>query len=176
VLALDRAIAPVRNYNYDADGRLRVSGANISKAMVSPYQAREIPGWMALGLDPRRDYWLLRDPNELRKAARSFGGLPVLSEHVNLGASHRGLIVGTLANDARFDGEFLRSSVFVWSSPAIRGIEDGSKRDLSCGYHYRPVMRPGVFGGQRYDGIMTEIRGNHVALVEIGRVGSECSL
>jgi hypothetical protein len=35
-------------------------------------------------------------------------------------------------------------------------------------------MKPGVYQGQHYDGIMTNLRGNHVALVENGRAGADC--
>jgi hypothetical protein len=34
-------------------------------------------------------------------------------------------------------------------------------------------MEAGEFEGQPYDGRMTEIRGNHLALVEIGRAGAD---
>ena len=34
-------------------------------------------------------------------------------------------------------------------------------------------MTPGVYEGHRYDGIMTNIRGNHVALVKDGRAGTD---
>jgi hypothetical protein len=34
-------------------------------------------------------------------------------------------------------------------------------------------MAPGTFEGQRYDGRMTEINGNHVAIVAEGRCGSD---
>jgi hypothetical protein len=34
-------------------------------------------------------------------------------------------------------------------------------------------MEPGEFEGQAYDGRMTEIQGNHLALVEVGRAGSD---
>jgi hypothetical protein len=176
LLALDRAIDPVRRY--DSDGRLRVSGANISKATVSPYRGEEIPGWQALGLDPRREFWLLRDPKELRKAAASFDGLPLLAMHrpVDAGDHPYQLVCGALGTDAQFDGTYLRNSVCVWSQGAIDAIESGDQRELSCGYHYVPVMKSGVFDGKSFDGVMTAIRGNHVALVEIGRVGSDCSL
>jgi len=36
-----------------------------------------------------------------------------------------------------------------------------------------PVMEPGEFEGQPYDGRMTEIQGNHLALVELGRAGAD---
>jgi len=177
LLALDRA-AGGRVRSFDRDGRLRVWSANISKATVSPYQGNEIPGWESLGLDPRREYRLLRHPDELRKAARTFDGLPVLSRHrtMNGGDHSRDLIVGALGSDARFDGTYLRNSVSVWTQDAIDLIESGNRRELSCGYHYVPVMTPGVFEGRRYDGVMRDIVGNHIALVGSGRLGRNCSL
>jgi hypothetical protein len=40
-------------------------------------------------------------------------------------------------------------------------------------YRYVPVMTKGVFDGVEYDGIMTELQGNHLALVPVGRAGSD---
>jgi hypothetical protein len=178
MLALDRAIAAGRAVrSFDCDGRLLARSAPISKAVVSPYNGSEIPGWRALGLDPRREYWLLRDPDEMRLSAASFNGLPLLSMHRPLQANDhaRALTVGTIG-DVHFDGDFLRADVCVWSADAIRGIEGGEKRELSAGYHYLPIMRPGTYEGRRFDGIMTAIKGNHVALVGSGRLGRNCSL
>ena len=60
----------------DQDGNLHVRVSNISKATVNPYRGNEIPGWEELGLDPKKIYQLLRDPDELKKAASTFCGLP----------------------------------------------------------------------------------------------------
>jgi hypothetical protein len=177
VLALDRSFAAggaVRRY--DDDGRLLARSVPISRAGISIYFGREIPGWRGLGLDGWRTYRLHRDPAELRKAASSFDGAPMLSEHCAIDGDYpRELVTGSIG-DAHFDGEFLRADVCVWSADAIRGIEGGDRRELSCGYSYRPIMRPGVFRGQRFDGKMSEIKGNHVALVNVGRAGSDCAL
>jgi len=70
-LAFDRA--SVRTY--DRDGRLHVEISNISKAAVNPYTGREIPDYKALGLDPDKVYKLLRDPDELAKAAPTFNNI-----------------------------------------------------------------------------------------------------
>jgi uncharacterized protein len=176
-LALDRSFAagvPVRRY--DSDGRLRTV-ANISKAVVSPYQGDEIPGWEALGLAPGRTYQLLRDPAELRKAAGSFNGIPLLLRHRQLQANDHAHAptVGTIG-DVRMDGPYLTATVTVWDRSAIDAIEDGSKRELSCGYHYVPDMTRGIFRGRPYDGVMRDIRANHIALVDSGRAGPDCTL
>ena len=167
-LAFDRA----STRRYDADGRLHVAGAVLSKAIVSPYIGSEIPDAERLGLDPRRTYNLLRDPGELEKAAPTFAGLPLLSAHVPVSAEEPRpeLVVGCIGSDARFQPPVLRASLVVWDGAAIAGIESEECRELSCGYRYQPDMTPGVYQGQRYDGRMTRISANHVALVPEGRV------
>lgn len=171
VLALDRESVRIK----DRDGRLRVAKTNISKANICPYLGREIPGWEGLGLDPDKIYKLLRDPEELAKAAESSNGVPLLRKHVAINAEdhqpHE--VVGSLGTDAAFDGEYLTNSLFVNAKDAIDDIESGRKKELSMGYHYTPDMTAGNFGGNSYDGVMRDIVVNHVALVEDGRAGPD---
>lgn len=169
--ALDRA--SVRSY--DADGRLHVERSNISKATVNPYLGREIPNYEELGLDPNRRYLLLRDPDEIKRAAPTFNNLPVLSRHVPVSAdAHRPeLVIGSTGTDASVRGPYLTNSLVLWSQPDIDDVESGKKRELSAAYRYRADMTPGVFDGQRYDGVMRDLRGNHVALVSEGRAGHD---
>lgn len=159
----------------DPDGRLRVSQTNISKANVCPYVGSEIPDYQMLGLDPGRTYMLLRDPDELRKAAATFNNLPLLKEHVAVSAEdHRpSLVVGSTGTDAKFAAPYLTNSLCVWAQPAIDRINADDARELSCGYRYRADMTPGTYQGQHYDGVMRDIVGNHVALVKEGRAGSD---
>ncbi|MGY0790951.1 DUF2213 domain-containing protein [Azospirillum argentinense] len=162
----------------DADGRLRVERANISKAVVNPYLGREIPGWEALGLLPDRAYRLLRHPDELARAASSFNALPLLDTHVPATAwDHpKGKVVGTTGTDAAFEAPYLTNSLAVWTADAIAGIEDGTRKELSCGYRYDPDMTSGTWEGQPYDGVMRNIQGNHVALVREGRAGPDVAV
>lgn len=169
-LAFDRTARRI-----DADGRLHVERSHISKATVNPYYGREIPGFEALGLTPDKVYRLLRDPVELERAAPTFARLPVLSEHVpvTVDAPRPDLVVGAIGSDVTFSAPYLDADLCVWDSAAIAGIETDKVRELSCAYRYVPIMEPGEFEGQPYDGRMTEIQGNHLALVEVGRAGSD---
>ncbi|MBO1326057.1 DUF2213 domain-containing protein [Acetobacter sp. TBRC 12305] len=171
-LALDRA-GSVRLT--DEDGRLHVARTPISKAAVNSYYGREIPGFAELGLDPDRPYRLLRDPAELAKAADSFNALPVLAEHahVTAHAPRPDLVVGATGTAAAFAPPYLTNALTIWNANAIEGIRSGAQRELSCAYRYVPVMEPGEHDGQPYDGRMTQIRGNHVALVRAGRAGPD---
>lgn len=159
----------------DVDGRLHVEISNISKCAVNPYLGREIPGCTALGLDPMRTYMLLRDPDELQRAAPSFNNIPLLSRHVPVTAERpqKELVVGSTGTDAVFDAPYLKNSLVVWDSVAIAGIESKQQTELSSAYRYEADMTPGTFDGVAYDGVMRNIRGNHVALVEVGRAGPD---
>ena len=169
-LAFDRTARRI-----DADGRLHVDRSHISKATVNPYYGREIPGFDALGLQPDKVYRLLRDPVELERAAATFARLPILSEHVpvTVDAPRPDLVVGSIGSEIEFTPPYLDADLCIWDAAAIAGIETDKVRELSCAYRYVPVMEPGEFEGQPYDGRMTEIQGNHLALVEVGRAGSD---
>lgn len=161
----------------DVDGRLHVSVANISKATVNPYQGSEIPNWQAMGLDEKKVYYLLRHPDELAKAVGTFNNLPLLSEHIPVNADTHAetseFVVGCTGDRAAWDDPYLQNSLSVWTTEAIETINDDSKRELSSAYRYRADMQPGNFKGLPFDGIMRDIVGNHVALVEIGRAGPD---
>lgn len=169
-LALDESVR-----TFDEDGRMFVSVTPISKAIVNPYKGSEIPDYEALGLEADKVYQLLRDPEELAKAAPTFNGIQLLKKHVPVDADDHQMwdIVGCTGTDARFDGTYLTNSLSVWTTEAIDFIESDERRELSCGYHYDPDMTPGEFQGVRFDGVMRNIRGNHVALVEEGRAGHD---
>lgn len=159
----------------DADGRLHVDRSHISKAAVNPYRGQEIPGWESLGLDSNKIYRLFRDPIELERGAETFARLPILSEHVPVTVNDPKpeLVVGAIGSDITFTHPYLDADICVWDAAAIAGIETDKVRELSCAYRYVPIMEAGEYDGQPYDGRMTEIRGNHLALVEIGRAGAD---
>ena len=160
---------------FDENGHLHVEFTNISKAAVNPYYGREIPNADKLGLDANRVYNLLRDPGELAKAVDSFNGLPLLDVHTPVSAdnSQRNRIVGTTGTGTMFQAPYLKTPLVVWDGDAISDIESGEKQQLSCGYRYEADMTPGEYEGVSYDGVMRNIRGNHVALVAVGRAGSD---
>lgn len=175
ILALDRASAR----RYDQDGHLHVEMTNISKANVCPYYGREIPDWQALGLDANRVYMLYRDPVELAKAAASFAGKPLLFVHEPVTADEpaTNLVVGSIGTDVNFDGVYLRAPLSVWRRDAITAIESETKRELSPGYRYTADMTRGrTPEGLTYDGVMRNIKGNHLAIVKEGRTGPDVTV
>jgi mutator protein MutT len=159
----------------DTDGRLHVQQSNISKAGVNPYLGSEIPNHEKLGLDPKKIYKLLRHPDELKKAAETFNRQPLLSRHVPVSADdHQGdIVVGTIGSDAVYEHPYLKNSLTVWTQDGIDAVESDEQKELSSAYHYDADMTPGEYEGAKFDGVMRNIRGNHVALVKTGRAGSD---
>lgn len=169
-IAQDRSLR-----SYDQDGRLHVESSNISKATVNPYYGSEIPNYQQLGLEPKKVYYLLRAPEELKKAAPTFNNLPLLSKHIPVSADEpqKEVIAGTTGSDTVFEDGYLKCSLAVWDAEAIAGIESGEQVELSSAYHYTADMTAGEFEGRHYDGVMRDIVGNHVALVDVGRAGRD---
>lgn len=171
-LAFDKASAR----RYDEEGRMHVSLTNISKANVCQYIGREIPEWKGLGLDPNKIYLLYRDPEELAKGAPTFNNIQLLHKHIYVDANkpQKEDIVGSIGSDVTFDAPYLKSSLCIWDAEAIALVEAEKLDEISSAYRYDAVMTPGVSpDGEEYDGVMRNIRGNHVSLVEDGRAGSD---
>ncbi len=161
---------------YDENGYLHVPDTNISKACVNPYRGNEIPGWEALKLQPDKIYHLLRDPEELAKAASSFDNMPLLRGHPPVGVSsaHEHISkIGSTGTGTRFVDPYLVTDLVIWDDGPIAGVEHNVQRELSSSYRYRADMTPGRYQDIDYDGVMRDIRGNHVALVEAGRAGPD---
>lgn len=166
IFAFDKQTARSR----DADGRMRVKNCILSTAEINPYRGSEIPGYDALGLKPNHIYDLYRDPEEMRKAAATFEGVPLMIKHVPQTAEDpRKEYQAGAVHSVTFDGKHLRGDLLVSDGAAIDLIESGTAADLSCGYRYTPDMTAGEARGRRHDGVMRDIQGNHVALVDDGR-------
>jgi hypothetical protein len=118
---------------------------------------------------------LLRDPEELKKGAPTANNLPVLNTHIPVSAvDHKpDNVVGATGSDAAFNAPYLDNSMVIWVQDSIRKIENGSEQELSSAYYYDADMTPGTYEGEHYDGVMRNIRFNHVALVPKGRAGPD---
>lgn len=171
VFAFDRA--SVRTY--DADGMMHVALTPISKANVCVYYGKEIPDSEKLGLDPNKAYRLLRDPEELRKAAPTFNNKPVLNKHLPFTVVNppKESIVGSTGTDAKFEPPYLYNSMGLHDLDSIMGVETERQKEISSSYRYRLDLTPGEYEAEAYDGVMRDIVCNHVAIVPSGRAGPD---
>lgn len=172
LLALDAQIVAESVRKRDKNNYLQVATSRLTQEQVAPYYGREIPHWKEQGLDPERIYYGYRAPEELEKAVSTFNGIPLLIQHKFDSAEkpNTELRVGMVGTSAKWEAPYITNALSVWNEDAIQAIEDGTLRDLSCGYRYDPDFTPGTTpDGVAYDFVMRNIACNHVALVRDGR-------
>ena len=159
----------------DANGFMHVGPSNITKATVNPYYGREIPDCEEAGLDPDKIYHGLRDAAELEKSLPTWAGLPLLFDHIVDSAEkpQKAARVGAVGDAVEWAAPYLKAPLTIWDKSAQEAVNSGQMRELSCCYTYEPDFTSGVYDGQKYDFVMRNIKGNHVALVEEGRAGPD---
>lgn len=160
-----------------SDGRMAVR-ARAARTGIYDYLASEIGA--PSQFKPTDRVKVYRDGADVfdEAAARSFIGRPITNDHpaeavtVDNWRDHaRGTIMGAMR-----DGEHLAFDLLLTDASAIKAIEDG-KRELSNGYSCDLDWTPGTApDGTQYDARQTNIVGNHVALVDRGRAGSDCAI
>lgn len=169
-IALDESVR-----HKDKNGHLIVKETVITKEDVNPYYGRDIPNFEELGLDPDKIYYLYRPLEEIEKAAESFKGKQLLLKHKKVDSQNpeKGITIGAIGSDLKVKDGKLYGDMTFWDDEAIALIESRKHEQLSAGYGYDVQMTPGEFGGVEYDGVMTNLSGNHVALVKRGRIGND---
>lgn len=112
------------------------------------------------------------------KAMRSFAGKPVTVDHPSedvTAANWRQHAVGHIDREIRREGNYLRANIIVQDAQAIDAIKQG-RRELSAGYKSNIQWVEGTVEGQHFDAVMSDIVGNHLALVHLGRAGHQCRI
>ncbi len=151
----------------DENGSLIAPNSIITGEDVSNYLGSEIPRWQELGLNPNKIYRVFRPISEIQD--NNFNGKYILSIHIGdfdatTMEKYASLIIGTVYDCIQVLVQIKGTAAFT-SVNAIDEIENG-KRYLSAGYWYDPVLESGSHNGVPYDIRMTNIRANHVALVD----------
>lgn len=163
----------------DTAGMWNIKGNPITHDGVVMYSGRAIDASGALGLDPKKLYPVYRPFDELVRACESFNGKPMINDHEMIGTEgdlrkpDDKNIGGTIYNvRPSHDMEgYIVADMTVFSQELQDAITDG-KVELSLGYwcKYRPEV--GTHNGVRYEFVQYDLEGNHIALVDCGRMGS----
>ena len=161
------------------DGYLAVR-ARAARTGVYQYTGREVDPQNQHGLRDTAIVNVLRDDDAVfdKRAVRSFIGKPITDDHpteavtaANWRDHSRGAIMGAIR-----DGDHLAFDLMLTDADAIAKVDAG-KRELSNGYSCDLVHGDFVASdGVRCAFKQTNIRGNHVAIVDKGRAGPACAI
>jgi hypothetical protein len=112
-------------------------------------------------------------------AMASFAHRPITNDHPNgnvSAATWKRDAVGFTDGRVARDGDFVVVPMMVTDADAINDV-DGGKAELSAGYSCDLEFIDGATeSGDKYDAVMRNIRGNHIAIVDRGRAGSDCRI
>ncbi len=110
---------------------------------------------------------------------QSFTHAPVTDDHPKdavTSANWKDLAVGEVSTAAKKDGEWVWLPLILKDAAAISKVE-GDKRELSAGYTCELVWGDGVTpDGQQFDAKQTNIKINHLAIVDRARAGSQARI
>lgn len=105
--------------------------------------------------------------------------VPMTNDHPMVGRvtadNARSLQVGFTGENVRAEKPFVKVPVVITDGKAVNDVEAG-KVELSCGYFCDVVKEDGMYNGEKYTHKQTNIRYNHVAIVNKGRAGSDVKL
>ncbi|TLX12139.1 DUF2213 domain-containing protein [Rhizobium sp. MHM7A] len=110
---------------------------------------------------------------------QSFTHAPVTMDHPKdpvTADNWKDLAVGEVSTAAKRDGEWVYLPLILKDAAAIKGVE-GGKRELSAGYVCELVWGDGVTpDGQQFDAQQSNIKINHLAVVDRARAGSKARI
>lgn len=162
----------------DDNGYLFVDKSPILKAGVLEYYGSELAdgGDGTIGgrrLDPDKIYKVYISEDELKKGADSFKLLPITNDHKWLGrdgSDARDYQEGTSGDTVTVDHGMIYVPLKFTGDEIVADLKSGDKEELSASYTNELTWAD---GNPDYDFVASDIKGNHIALVEKGRCGSD---
>ena len=110
------------------------------------------------------------------KSLKTYRGKPIIITH-EAGVVDKNNVdkeqIGTILSDGYQDGEDVRAEIIIHDTDAM---DKCGLKELSLGYNLDLVEKPGVWKGEPYDAIQTNIVINHLALVVSARAGERARL
>lgn len=148
----------------------------LSKVGIFPYLGRQISS----ELEPDKIYNVLRPEEELNneETLNSFKLVPFVDEHTMLGtregmqpAEEKG-VHGVIGENVYFKDGIIYGDLKIFSESLKEEIENG-KKELSMGYFCDYELKNGEYNGEPYQAVQKNLKINHVALVDEGRMGAD---
>lgn len=84
--------------------------------------------------------------------------------------------VGAIGEEVLREGEYIRVPITLMDAAVIKAVQDG-KREISMGYEMDLTWESGQTpDGHAYDAVMSNLKMNHLAIVDRGRAGSRARI
>ena len=165
----------------DANGFVTFRDCKFFCECVCQYLGKEIDPAGQFGLKPNGIYNVYRPVSEIskREFIESLNAKPLLDDHTVIGnvggmESPDSKREAGVLTEVKLVGNELRGRIDVWSPSLLEKIRQG-KKELSLAYSCSFAPRRGVFNGEKYDFIQSDLKcGNHLALVDEARNGPDC--
>lgn len=162
----------------DENGFMTVDESPILCAGVLEYYGSELTDGGAdeidgRKIDPDKIYKVYIPEEEMRKGADSFKLLPIVNGHEWLGQDGKDAHdyqEGTTGEQVEVRDGFMYVPLKFTGDGIIDDLESGDKEELSASYTNKLTW---ASNSDEYDLVASDIKGNHVALVEKGRCGSD---
>lgn len=118
-----------------------------------------------------------RSEKEVRspESMQTFSHAPITMDHPAEPVTPQNwadLAKGEVSTEAKWEDNHISLPLIIKDAATIQAVQAG-KRQLSVGYQADVVMQDGVSPeGEQYDALQTNIRVNHLAIVQRGRAGT----
>lgn len=86
------------------------------------------------------------------------------------------LAIGYTGETITQDGEFVFSNLLITDLASVKDVTERNRRELSLGYTVDLIPEEGSYEGQPYNFRQTNIKYNHLSIVDNARAGSEARI
>lgn len=179
MLMFDKKTSILAKYIDERTGYLHVK-AKVSRSGLQDYMGYELG---IKDLEPNKVYKVYRPKEEVIKeeSLNTLINAPVTKEHPeefvtkdNSKELSKGVgTTYTIIEDGNIT--IIESDLIIQDAELIQDIENG-KVEISLGYEQTMIQEDGIFEGEEYQFKQTDIKINHIALVDAGRCGDKCKI
>lgn len=86
------------------------------------------------------------------------------------------LSIGFTGETIKKDGNFILANFLITDRDGVEAVTKFGRKELSLGYTVDLVDEKGIYEGEEYDARQTNIRYNHLAIVDSARAGKEARI
>lgn len=156
----------------DSNGFLIIRDNPIAKAGVFDYLLSEV--FSQVEKDKDRIVRVCREFENLKTNKDLFAGKPIKWEHYWVGKEGETQTAdGAIFGEVRADEPYLKADLIIYNKDLIAKIEAGEVVELSPAYEADIEAIEGSYNGEGYAYLQKLKEVNHLAVVEVGRSGSD---